>query len=95
MGLAVIIKIVISWALIGVLFGGLALYLLNPLAGLTFLIIVVSTLLVFVAPLAHIGILWFQQKRGRINHGLAIYYMIVGLLVGLLLIVFSGLFNFA
>lgn len=95
MRLAAILKIVVSWVLVGVLFGGLTLYLLNPLAGLTFLIIVASALMVLVAPIAHVGILWFQQKKGKINHGLAIYYMVIGVVVVFLLLAFSGLFDFA
>jgi FtsH-binding integral membrane protein len=95
MTLSSILKIVVSWVIVGLLFGAGLLYLFKPLAGLTFLIIVMSGLMILVAPAVHVGLLWFQERRGIKNPLLVLLYMFVGVIVAFIVLVFSGFFDFA
>jgi predicted PurR-regulated permease PerM len=78
-------------------FGGLSvgfglLWLLNPMAGLATLIIVVSLIAMFIAPLLHMFLRRRNNQGG--SSGVALGILVISLVVVFFLLIGSGAFNF-
>ena len=94
MRIASVAKIFISWVVAGVLVAGGFLLLFRPLAGLTLLIFVMGAIIISVAPIAHITLLWRQERRGTTAPKGVVWYVVAGLVVVFLVLAFSGYFDF-
>jgi len=95
MHLTSVLKIVGGWLVGGALFGAGLLYLLNPLAGLATLILVVTGIMILIMPIVHVSIAFYQTKHKNYNAPLLALYMVIGLIVTILALGFTGWFNFA
>ena len=88
------IIIIIGWVIAGIFFRWYNLHENPPLAGATFFIITLSYLMIIFAPLTNIFILWYQNKKGRVNVAGSVIF--TGIAIGALifLLAITGMFAF-
>jgi len=89
------LKIFAGWFFGGLIVGGGFLYFIKPLAGLTFLTLIVMGIAMFVVPIIHIVIMKSREPKEKGNAG-----VVVAILLGVLFIIVfalgaTGRFNFA
>jgi len=89
-----IIYIIAGWLSVGIAFGWGLINLLNPMAGMGFLIIIVSCIFIFVAPIIHILIERKSNKKSEYKPLNTVVFILTLILITTVILGFTGMFNF-
>lgn len=88
-------RILLGWATVSLIVGPGCLYLFNPLAGLSSLLLVLSGVALLIAPVVHIAIASKQQKStDGPTSGMILVFGVVGFIALFVLLTATGWFNF-
>ena len=86
--------IVISWVLFGLILGSYLLFYVGFLAGGSFLVIVMSVIIMLIAPPINIALFKHQKYQGESKLLVSVILTFVAMLLVLFILVMSGIFNF-
>ncbi len=89
-----IIYIFAGWFLLGLVFGWGLINILNPMAGLGLIVIIVSCVFIFIAPVIHILVERKSIKKQNYSVLNTIVFVLMIILITTVILGFTGMFNF-